>query len=404
MANKRVVALPSEDVGAVVVDVGASETRAGFAGEDTPKALFPSFLGLVFGEFGDVAMTGAVAEEEQEKQEKQEKRLKSRRQVGAAALSYRRDDMELKSPFDADGVPSDMSVVQVNTKQDFFFFFFFCFFFFRFVSHFQLCFRLFVSSSCTLHLLLLSLSKALLNHAFEERLLCDVREHPVLLVEPSWNSNACREQLTELMFERFATPGLFVSKSAVLATFMNARASGVVLDSGHMWSSAVPVHEGYVLKKCIQRSPVAGARINHDLLSFLQRESGGAAVHPQYECARKLDPATGTVVVTLHNYPRTHPSYRQFAVDQVIRDLKENTCRVSETDYSDAEYEKVAPVPYELPDGRVVQMGGQRFKSAELLFKPDIYAPGAGGDARGMHELVYAAIQVGRVTKRKSYC
>jgi hypothetical protein len=27
----------------------------------------------------------------------------------------------------------------------------------------------------------------------------------------------------------------------------------------------------------------------------------------------------------------------------------------------------------QLPDGRVVQMGGQRFKSAELLFKPDLY-------------------------------
>lgn len=43
---------------------------------------------------------------------------------------------------------------------------------------------------------------------------------------------------------------------------------------------------------------------------------------------------------------------------------------MSETDYSDAEYEKVAAVPYELPDGRVVQMGAQRFKSPELLFKP----------------------------------
>jgi actin-like protein 6A len=337
MASKRVVALPSEDVGAVVVDIGSHETRAGFAGEDSPKCLFPSFLGMVLTSADDVSMTGAIGEEPE----------KSRRKVGAAELSYRRDDMELKSPFDAEGIPSDLSVVQ-----------------------------------------------ALLQHAFSGRLLCDVSEHPVLLVEPSWNTSACREQLTELVFEQFAPPGLFVSKTAVLATFMNARASAVVLDSGHLWSSAVPVHEGYVLKKCIQRSPVAGARVNQDLLSFLERESGGAPVHPQYACSRKVDPADGSVKVTLLDFPRTHPSYRHFAVDQVIRDLKENTCRVSETDYSDAEYEKVAAVPYELPDGRVVQMGGQRFKSAELLFKPDLYAPGHGGDAKGMHELVYAAIQV----------
>jgi actin-like protein 6A len=235
MASKRVVALPSEDVGAVVVDIGGFETRAGFAGEDTPKAVFPSLMGLIASSSDDVTMTGARGEVIGEEEEM------SKRKVGAAELSYRRDDMEVKSPFDGDGVPSDTTVVQ-----------------------------------------------ALLDHAFSRRLLCNVKEHPVLLVEPNWNSNACRETLTELMFERYETPGLFVSKSAVLAIFMNARASGVVLDSGHFWSSAVPVHEGYVLKKCIQRSPVAGARINQDLLSYLERQSGGVPVQPQYACSRKV--------------------------------------------------------------------------------------------------------------------
>ena len=42
-------------------------------------------------------------------------------------------------------------------------------------------------------------------------------------------------------------------------------------------------------------------------------------------------------------------------------------------------------------------MGGQRFKSAELLFKPDLYNPEITGvvdeKVRGVHELVYGAIQ-----------
>ncbi len=366
------VALPSEDVGAVVIDMGNFETRAGFAGEDTPKvsarpsdcalqltrlfcqAVYPSLVGLTE-EGDDVKMTGAGGEGDVAE--------RSKWKVGAAELSYRRDGMEVRSPFDGDGIPSDQTVVQ-----------------------------------------------ALLGHALEGRLRCNVREHPLLLSEPSWNTSACREATTELVFERFGTPGLFMSKTAVLSTFMNARASAVVLDVGHAWSSAVPVHEGYVLRKCIQRSPVAGQRIQQDLLEYLERQAGGHPVQPQYACSRKVD-AEGVVRVSLLDFPRTHPSYRRYAVSEVVRDLKECVCRVSETDYSDAEYEKVAAVPYELPDGRVVQMGAQRFKSPELLFKPDLYShvtasaaatPGPDGSVvKGMHELVYAAIQQADADLRK---
>ena len=61
-------------------------------------------------------------------------------------------------------------------------------------------------------------------------------------------------------------------------------------------------------------------------------------------------------------------------------------------------YAKSASVPYELPDGRTVQMGMQRLKTPELLFKPDLYTHVSGPSAvnpaeKGAHELVYGAIQ-----------
>ena len=34
-----------DEVSALVIDVGASTTKAGYAGEDTPKAVFPSAVG-----------------------------------------------------------------------------------------------------------------------------------------------------------------------------------------------------------------------------------------------------------------------------------------------------------------------------------------------------------------------
>lgn len=34
-------------MGAVVIDIGSHTTRAGYAGEDTPKADFPSYVGII---------------------------------------------------------------------------------------------------------------------------------------------------------------------------------------------------------------------------------------------------------------------------------------------------------------------------------------------------------------------
>lgn len=41
---------PLDEVGALVLDVGSYTTKAGFAGEDTPKSIFPTTVGCVAGE------------------------------------------------------------------------------------------------------------------------------------------------------------------------------------------------------------------------------------------------------------------------------------------------------------------------------------------------------------------
>lgn len=331
--------------------ISLATLQVGFAGEDTPKSVYPSAVGLV-AEPGDTAMTGARAEGLGEGADQDVKW-----RVGSAAVAYRRDDMELRSPYDVDGFPSDESVMQ-----------------------------------------------ALLDHAFNSRLLCSASEHPVLLTEPAWNSAPVRETMTEYMFENYQTPGLFISKAPVLSTFMNAKASAVVLDVGHSWMSAVPVHEGYVLRKAIERSPVAGARLNQDLLAYLERNGG--PIHPQYACKRSVT-ADGGLQVQVVDFPQTHPSYRDYMVLEVVRDLKECCCEVGATDYSDALYGQMPAASYELPDGRVLQLGAQRYKTAELLFKPDInqHVSGAAalGPEKGAAELVYGAIQKVDTDMRKEF-
>ena len=64
-----------------------------------------------------------------------------------------------------------------------------------------------------------------------------------------WNQKGRREKLTELMFEKYNVPAFFLVKNAVLAAFANGRSTGLVLDSGASHTSAIPVHEGYVLQQ-----------------------------------------------------------------------------------------------------------------------------------------------------------
>jgi actin-related protein len=58
---------------------------------------------------------------------------------------------------------------------------------------------------------------------------------------------------------------------------------------------------------------------------------------------------------------------------EIVRDIKEKLCLVVQDydealkkSYNSSEYEK----NYELPDGRVITIGNERFKCPEYLFKP----------------------------------
>jgi actin-related protein len=57
------------------------------------------------------------------------------------------------------------------------------------------------------------------EHAIQERLHCDSKEHPILMSEVSYNTPTHREKITEIMFERFEVPAFFLSKNAVLTAY-----------------------------------------------------------------------------------------------------------------------------------------------------------------------------------------
>ena len=387
-----------DEINALVIDAGHSSSRVGWAGEDAPRVVVPSYYGYTsisdseIAELesqaafltstsntaaaatasaadGDETMaeadTAAAAStsngsngatEEASDSRLKQSRAKSaskvlrfsvdrdkrrRRFVGDNDLNLYRPDFDISPIFDDDGLVSEPAAFA------------------------QLC-------------------------AYGlDALSADAREHPLLLTEPAWNARESRETLTEMAFETLGAPAFYLANRSVLSSFAAGKPSSLVIDIGSSSVSTIPIVDGFILRKGIHRHNNGGDAINRALLYSLhhgRNTSSFGGVTPQYliKSRSSVDPgAAASVVLRSERVQAARTSFKNYHVQRVVNDFKESVAQVLEVPWDEQQAQFRSGRMYEFPDGYNDAFGIERLKAPELLFTPSLWNGIASSESFG---------------------
>ncbi|KAL9096469.1 MAG: hypothetical protein Q9165_001466 [Trypethelium subeluteriae] len=338
-----------DEVSALVLDPGYSTTRAGFAGEDVPKSVVPTY----YGKHGSESS-------------------KTKLFFGDNSIHNPAGDFYIHNPMSSDSTVEDWDVA----KQ---------------LWEYSIVSRLTGQRPG-------DPSKNGLNDAQEgdvkmedaEEFERPLAESPLLMTEPAWNPAKSREKAIEIAMEDWGAPAFFVVKDGVSAAFSAGKPTALVIDIGAATTKVTPVVDGIVLKKGVQKSPFAGNFVSQQIRNIFSTSQPTVPLVPHYMVQAKVPVDAGQPSqATYKSFASPPPeSFRRLQEDRVLLEFKESVVQVwpggSRFNEDQVRQSGVSGRPFEMPDGWNQVFGPERFKATEGLFdaKQAVLGPEGSSDNR----------------------
>ncbi|KAI1267679.1 chromatin remodeling and histone acetyltransferase complexes subunit putative [Xylariaceae sp. FL1019] len=356
-----------DEVSALVLDPGYCHTRAGFAGEDVPKSVLPSFYGHIKSSNTDSTTT-------------------SYKNVFGDDCIFPRPDCEINNYMSrTESVVEDWDAA-TQIWED------------------MLIRRLQPEKQSAPH-------KNGLNDPSDDQ--DDVTmedaeaqekalaESPVLMTEAPWNSGKAREKAIEIAMENWGVPAFWLSRTPVLAAFAAGKASALVIDVGGANTSVTAIHDGMVLKRSIQKSQIGGLWLSQQIRSMWAASDPKIDILPSYLIGGKTPVDAGVPAqAERKKYAYDiHPTFHAYEEEKLLTEFKESVVEVWKGPgwYLNPGNEELvksqAGRVFEMPDGSNQMWREQRFAVSEGMWDEKAALPlPDGSKAQTIPEMIKACL------------
>ncbi len=198
------------------------------------------------------------------------------------------------------------------------------------------------------------------EYIFYNKLDINTQETKVMLTEVPLNPKINREKMIECMFEKFNVPATFCAIQGVLSLYASGRITGTVLDIGDGVTHIIPIYHGYMIPGTVNRYDLAGRDITNYLCKLLEAQG--------------------------HKFTSSSDK-------EIVREIKEKMIFCS----LDNRIEPIMHKPYMLPDGNVINLGDELWRSSEILFDAELN----NKEIPGIHISVFDSIKKTQIDMRK---
>jgi actin len=208
------------------------------------------------------------------------------------------------------------------------------------------------------------------SHIFFNELKVKPENHNVFITESLFNSAKERQEMAEIMFEKFSIFNIHIEPQPVMTLYSTTKTSGLIVESGEGMTQIVPIYEGYLIKNGIKANNLAGNLLTNYFMKKMESKLKPYNLSNPFLIAKRIKEKFSEVSVSADKNPN----------QSSVRNENPNSF-------------------FDLPDGNLIEVKNEKNEIPEILFDPSCFDL----DLQPIQEMIYDSIQEVDINLRSGF-